>query len=220
MYKNSLIKKIKTDRGLLYTFFWIVDYSETVHFWAEESCILVYGKRQNSCTLIVILVILSYLKYPIFNSSSKSTGYFIVNEEVYTLCTRTHVSKSLLFPFGLRATMGAFGFLSGACRSRYRSDAASGSSDRTQIHAQQQATKNSARTKISKKMMTMNKIFVFSIVVKIRFKTRSIWSSTFSPSWSSWPPSSSSTGPCWGGNGLLCGNSGSMTELELPNFRQ
>ena len=42
----------------------------------EESHIL-YSKRQKSCTLIVVLVILSYLTSPIFNSSSKSTGYFI-----------------------------------------------------------------------------------------------------------------------------------------------
>ena len=41
-----------------------------------------YVKRQKSCTLIVILVILSYLTSPIFNSSSKSTGYFLVNDEV------------------------------------------------------------------------------------------------------------------------------------------
>ena len=32
-----------------------------------------YGKRQKSCTLLVIL---SYLTFPIFNSSSKSTGFF------------------------------------------------------------------------------------------------------------------------------------------------
>ena len=37
----------------------------------------VYSKRQKSCTLIVIWIILSYLTSPIFNSSSKSTGYFI-----------------------------------------------------------------------------------------------------------------------------------------------
>ena len=43
----------------------------------EESYIS-YGKRQKSCILIVIviLVILPYLTSPIFNSSSKSTGYF------------------------------------------------------------------------------------------------------------------------------------------------
>ena len=35
-----------------------------------------YGKRQKKCTIIVIQVILSYLTSPIFNSSSKSTGYF------------------------------------------------------------------------------------------------------------------------------------------------
>ena len=35
-----------------------------------------YGKRQKSCTLIVILIILTYLTSAICNSSSKSTGFF------------------------------------------------------------------------------------------------------------------------------------------------
>ena len=44
------------------------------------------GKRQKSCTLIVILVILSYLTSPIFNSSSKLIGFFFfANEEVLPL---------------------------------------------------------------------------------------------------------------------------------------
>ena len=49
----------------------------------EHSYIL-YGKRQKSCTSIVVLVILSYLTFPILNSSSKSTGFFFANEEVLT----------------------------------------------------------------------------------------------------------------------------------------
>ena len=47
-----------------------------------EHSYISYGKRQKSCTLIVILVILSYLTSPIFNSSSKATGFFFANEEV------------------------------------------------------------------------------------------------------------------------------------------
>ena len=38
---------------------------------------VLHGKRQKSCTLIVIWVIVSYLTSPIFNSSSKSTGFFL-----------------------------------------------------------------------------------------------------------------------------------------------
>ena len=77
--KNSLIKKIKTDFFQKSTFF----ESPITHkrFIFEHSYIS-YGKRQKSCCLIVILVILSYLTSPIFNSSSKSTGFFFANEEV------------------------------------------------------------------------------------------------------------------------------------------
>ena len=77
MYKNRLIKKkIKTDFFQKTTFF----ESLITHkrFIVEESYIS-YGKRQKSCTFIVILVISSYLTSLIFNSSSKSTGS---NEEV------------------------------------------------------------------------------------------------------------------------------------------
>ena len=43
-----------------------------------------YGKRQKSCTLIVIWVKCLYLTSPIFNSSAKSNRlFFIANEEVY-----------------------------------------------------------------------------------------------------------------------------------------
>ena len=40
-------------------------------FWST----LRFGKRQKSCTLIVILIIFTYLTSPIFNSSSKSTVF-------------------------------------------------------------------------------------------------------------------------------------------------
>ena len=67
-------KKIKTDFFQKSTFF----ESPITHkrFIFEHSYIS-YGKRQKSCTLIVILVRLSYLTSPIFNSSSKSTGFFL-----------------------------------------------------------------------------------------------------------------------------------------------
>ena len=73
-------KKIKTDFPGKSAFF----ESPITHkrFIFEHSYIS-YGKRQKSCTLIVILVILSYQTSPIFNSSSKSTGFFFfANEEV------------------------------------------------------------------------------------------------------------------------------------------
>ena len=44
-----------------------------------------HGKRQKSCTLIVILIILTYLTSPIFNSSSKSTGFFFLQTRKYIL---------------------------------------------------------------------------------------------------------------------------------------
>ena len=77
--KKLFNKKIKTDFFQKSTFF----ESPITHkrFIFEHSYIS-YGKRQKSCTLIVILVILSYLTSPIFNSSSKSTGFFFANEEV------------------------------------------------------------------------------------------------------------------------------------------
>ena len=72
-------KKIKTDFLQKSTFF----ESPITHkrFIFEHSYIS-YGKRQKSCTLIVIFIILSYQTSPIFNSSSKSTGFFFANEEV------------------------------------------------------------------------------------------------------------------------------------------
>ena len=44
-----------------------------------------YDKRQKSCTFIVILIILSYLTSPIFNSSSKSTGFFLQTRKYYII---------------------------------------------------------------------------------------------------------------------------------------
>ena len=73
-------KKIKTDFFQKSAFF----ESPITHkrFIFEHSYIFSYGKRQKSFTLIVILVRISYLTSPIFNSSSKSTGFFFANEEV------------------------------------------------------------------------------------------------------------------------------------------
>ena len=49
----------------------------------EESYVS-YGKRQKSCTLIVVLVKRLYLTSLIFNSSAKSNRlFFIANEEVH-----------------------------------------------------------------------------------------------------------------------------------------
>ena len=73
--QKYLNKKVKTDFFQKSTFF----ESPITHkrFIFEHSYIS-YGKRQKSCCLIVILVILSYRTSPIFNSSSKSksTGFF------------------------------------------------------------------------------------------------------------------------------------------------
>ena len=77
--QKKLNKKIKTDFPGKSTFF----ESPITHkrFIFEHSYIS-YRKRQKSCTLIVIYVILSYLTSPIFNSPSKSTGFFFAKEEV------------------------------------------------------------------------------------------------------------------------------------------
>ena len=81
-------KKIKTDFFQKSTFF----ESPITHkrFIFEHSYIS-YGKRQKSCTLNVILVILSYLTSPIFNSSSKSTGFFLQTRKYYI--TRDYLQK-------------------------------------------------------------------------------------------------------------------------------
>ena len=42
-----------------------------------------YGKRQKSCTLIVIFVILSYQTSPTFNLSSKSHRFFLLQRRKY-----------------------------------------------------------------------------------------------------------------------------------------
>ena len=70
--QKLLNKKMKTDFFQKRHFFEsLITHKRSIF---EESYIS-YGKRQKSCTLIVILVILSYLTFPIFNSSSKSTGF-------------------------------------------------------------------------------------------------------------------------------------------------
>ena len=72
--KKCLIKKIKTDFFQKSTFFESpITQKRSLFEYNYVSC----DKRQKSCTFIVILIILSYLTSPIFNSLSKSTGYFI-----------------------------------------------------------------------------------------------------------------------------------------------
>ena len=73
MCKNSLTKKIKTDFFQKSTFF---ESPITHKRFIFEHSYNSYGKRQKSCCLIVILVILSYLTSTIFNSSSKSIGFY------------------------------------------------------------------------------------------------------------------------------------------------
>ena len=70
---------MKTDFFQKSTFFESPITQKRVIF--EHSYVL-NDKRQKSCTLIVILVILSYLTSTIFNLSSKSTGFFFPKEEV------------------------------------------------------------------------------------------------------------------------------------------
>ena len=73
--QKSLNKKIvKIDFFQKTTFF---ESPITQKRFIFEESLISYTKRQKSCTIIVIQVILSYLTCPIFNSSSKSTGYFI-----------------------------------------------------------------------------------------------------------------------------------------------
>ena len=73
--QRKLNKRIKTDFSGKSTLF----ESPITHkrFIFEHSYIS-YRKRQKSCTLIVILVELSYLTSPVFNSPSKSTGFFLL----------------------------------------------------------------------------------------------------------------------------------------------
>ena len=72
--QKSLNKKNKIDFFQKTTFFESPITQERFIF---EHSYVSYDKLQKTCTLIVIYVILSYLTSPIFNSSSKSTGYFI-----------------------------------------------------------------------------------------------------------------------------------------------
>ena len=58
-----------------------------------EQSFISYGKRQKSCTLIIIQVISSYLTSPIFNSSSKSTGYFFLKSRKYNLIGKSIFNK-------------------------------------------------------------------------------------------------------------------------------
>ena len=62
-------------------------YHENLVFRRGPTCInqpcISYGKRQKSCTLIVILVKCLYLTSPIFNSSAKSNRtFYLPGEEV------------------------------------------------------------------------------------------------------------------------------------------
>ena len=82
--QKFLNKKIKTDFFQKSTFF----YSPITHkrFIFEHSYIS-YGKRQKSCTLIVILVILSYLTSPVFNfkvdrAKVVQTGFLLLAKEL------------------------------------------------------------------------------------------------------------------------------------------
>ena len=73
-------KKIKTDFFQKSTFF----ESPIAHKrFVFGHTYISFGKRQKSCTLIVILIRLSYLTSPIFNSSSKSTGFFFLQTRKY-----------------------------------------------------------------------------------------------------------------------------------------
>ena len=66
--QKLLIKKIKTD-----FFESPITQKRSIFEYSYVS----YDKRQKSCTLIDIYIILLYLASPIFNSPSKSTGYVI-----------------------------------------------------------------------------------------------------------------------------------------------
>ena len=72
--KLLTIKKLKRDFFQKSTFFESPITQKRSIF---EHSYVSYDKLQKTCTLIVIYVILSYLTSPIFNSPSKSTGYFI-----------------------------------------------------------------------------------------------------------------------------------------------
>ena len=91
--KGTFLKKWVFIKLFLHTFWqkWTFCYTTTFfellithkQFIFEHSCVS-YGKRQKSCTLIVIWVKCLYLTSPIFNSSAKSNRlFFIAKEEVY-----------------------------------------------------------------------------------------------------------------------------------------
>ena len=79
--QKSLNRKIKIDFFQKSTFF---ELPITQKWFIFEESHISYGKRQKSYTLIVILVILSYLTSPIFNLSSKSTGFFFQTRKYTT----------------------------------------------------------------------------------------------------------------------------------------
>ena len=90
--QKLLSRKIKTDFFQKRHFFEsLITHKRSIfeHSYASHC------KRQKSCTLIVILVILSYLTSPIFNSSSKSTGYFICRGGSNSLCSTEKTGRSV-----------------------------------------------------------------------------------------------------------------------------
>ena len=112
--KGTFLKKVRfyfLIKLLLHTFFFFqkrtfcypTTFFESLitykRFVFKESYIS-YGKRQNSCTLIVIWVKCLYLTYPTLNSSAKSTGFFFANEEVLA---RTTMRIRMLYTLDMRA---------------------------------------------------------------------------------------------------------------------
>ena len=100
----QLNKKIKTDFFQKSAFFELAITQKRFIF---EHSYVSYGKRQKSCTLIVIYVILSYLTSKIFNSSSKSTGFFCRRGSIYRASFFWETSKRLIYQ-GLQKRMVGF----------------------------------------------------------------------------------------------------------------
>ena len=99
MLKNGLFmsnQRLKKD-AFLKLFFSTLNYYPTTFFellitherFIFEESYIWYGKRQKSCTLIVICVKCLYLTSPIFNSSSKSNRTFYLPVRKYSryLCS-------------------------------------------------------------------------------------------------------------------------------------
>ena len=93
--------KIKTDFFQKSTFFELPITQKRSIF---EYTYVSYDKRQKSCTLIVISIILSYLTSPIFNSPSKSTGFFICRGG-----SKTYVSSKPCFVLSKKVASFFFG---------------------------------------------------------------------------------------------------------------